>query len=136
MAITIKELEKLKKQKNKTFLIHKFKAVSCSVDQIKFPSKLERDCYLVLKKLQEEKKILFFLRQIGFDLPAGYRHFVDFLIFKEGTAFFVESKGRDLAVGRMKREQVEDLFNIKVHVVQNPRHLEKLIEFNFMGKDG
>lgn|SRR5690606_9032022 len=131
MAITIKEL-----QNRKTFLVHKFKAHSCTTDQIKFPSKLEKDCYLTLKSLQEQKKILFFLRQIGFDLPGGYRHFVDFLVFKENTAFFVESKGRDLAVGRMKREQVEELYNIKIHVVQNWKHLEKLIEHNFMEKNG
>lgn len=105
-------------------IYHKYGAIRCEEDKIKFPSQLERNCYRVLKKLQEQGRILFFLRQIPFDIPGGFRHLVDFCVFLKEEVIFLEAKGRDLDVGRLKRLQVEDIYKIPVVVVTNSSQIE------------
>lgn len=105
-------------------LRHKYNAVPSNRDNIKFPSKLERDCYDVLKAFQSSKMIRFFLRQIPFDIPGKARHNVDFEVFTHGGVYFVEAKGRDLAMGKLKRLQVEEIYDIDVHVVTTPTELK------------
>lgn len=100
-------------------LKHKFNAKRCESDDIKFPSLLERNCYLTLKKMQEDEKILFFLRQIPFDLAGKSKHQIDYCVFTKEEVFFIEAKGRDLPLGKLKRNQVEDIYNIKIFVVKN-----------------
>ncbi len=97
---------------------HKFGAIRCEADDISFPSKLERSYFNQLKIRQKTGEILFFLRQVGFDLPGGARHFIDFVLFKnDGSVEFVECKGRDLPIGKLKREQVEALYPIEIKIV-------------------
>lgn len=122
MPITVAELRKLRHKPK-----HKFGAKPCKADGIHFPSKLERYCYESLKSLQKCGTILFFLRQVPFDIPGGHKHFVDFLIFTPNQCHFVEAKGRDLAVGKLKREQVEDLYGIDIFVVHNASELCELV---------
>lgn len=58
------------------------------------------------------------MRQVGFDLPGGARHFIDYVLFYvDGTVEFVEVKGRDLPMGKLKREQVEALYPVEIKVV-------------------
>lgn len=110
---TLEELKKLKRP-----VRHKFKAVSTKRDCIRFSSKLEAAYYVRLKLRQQAGEILFFLRQVGFDLPGGVRHFLDYVLFYvDGSVEFVEVKGRDLPVGKMKRKQVEDIYPIEIKVV-------------------
>lgn len=108
-------------------LRHKFGAIACERDGLRFPSLLERDCYNVLVSLREKKQILFFLRQIPFDLPGPYIHRIDYCVFSPDEVFFIESKGRDLPLGKMKREQVESIYKIVVHVVKKATEIYKLI---------
>ena len=108
-------------------LKHKFGATACERNSIKFPSKLERSCYDWLIGMKKRGKIRMFLRQIPFDLPGGSKHFVDFCIFTETDVLFVEAKGRDLPVGKLKRKQAEELYDVDIHVVTEPQQLEKLI---------
>lgn len=108
-------------------LKHKYGAKPCEKDFIKFPSQLERDCYLVLKQLVLANQILFFLRQIPFDLPGGYLHKVDFCLFTHDNAILIEAKGRDLITGRMKRKQVEDLYNLEIFVVNQAKDILKVL---------
>lgn len=108
-------------------LKHKFKAKSCEYDQKNFPSKLEKNCYIFLDQEKKEGRILFFLRQVGFDLAGSTRHFVDFCVFTKEEVFFVDSKGRDLPMGILKRKQVEDTYNIKIYIVKNITELANLL---------
>lgn len=108
-------------------LKHKFKAKKCEYDQKKFPSKLEKECYILLDQEKKEGGILFFLRQVGFDLAGSTRHFVDFCVFTKEEVFFVDAKGRDLPMGILKRKQVEDLYNIKIFIVKNLKELANLL---------
>ena len=117
MAITIKR-SKFK---------HKYGAKRCEKFGLKFPSKLEMHCFEVLKDYWTNGKILFFLRQIGFDLPGKHRHFVDFQVFTAKNVYFIEAKGRDLSVGKNKRDQVEDIYKIDVHTVKNDNELKVLL---------
>ena len=100
-----------------TYLKHKYHAKPQKIDDINFSSKKEALFYGNLKLLQQSGEIIFFLRQIGFDLPGKVRHFVDFQIFwADGNVEFVEVKGRDLPMGKLKRKQVEALYPIKIDV--------------------
>lgn len=66
------------------------------------------------------------MRQTRVDLPGNIRHVIDFFVFTPDNAYFVEAKGRDLDVGKQKRAIVEDLYNVKVHVVKSKADVYKL----------
>ena len=98
---------------------HKFGAVRCEREGIKFPSMLERNNYDQLKHRQNAGDVLFFLRQPSFDLPGKVRYVADFLVFlKDGTVEFVDTKGKDTAVSIAKRKMVEDLYPISLKIVK------------------
>ena len=103
---------------------NKYRNVICEADHIKFPSKKHRQHYLLLKALQQAGEIRFFLREIPFDLPGHYengrviRHYVDFAVCQNDGSFrWAEVKGRDLAIGKLKRAQVEEIYDIKIEVI-------------------
>lgn len=108
------------------FKKHKYGATPKKVDGINFPSKLEAQVYIKLKSLQDDGKILFFIRQPPFDLPGNSIHRVDFLTFTQTEAIFVEVKGRDLPMGKMKRRQVEAIYGIHIHVVRKVSELNNI----------
>jgi len=107
---------------------HKFGAKKCERNGIKFPSKLERSVYDHLVLLQKAGKILFFLRQIPFDLPGAAKHVVDFMVFLPENALFIEAKGRDLPMGKLKRKQVEEIFGIDIHLATSVSELVRIID--------
>lgn len=88
---------------------------------------LERDCFIVLKQLQKEGKILFFLRQIPIHISSTVKYICDFLVFTLEEVLFVEVKGRDLPLGKAKRYVAEELLNIRVHVVHKPTEIYDLV---------
>ena len=73
MVMTIEQLKELRKKKKKV-IKHKFKAKRCESNGIKFPSKLEKSYYEQLCFWQKSGKVIFFLRQVGFDLPGKVRY--------------------------------------------------------------
>jgi hypothetical protein len=97
-------------------------------DGIRFPSKKHRAYFLRLKAEQHAGMIRYFIREVPFDIPGVYedsrgrrrvaRHFVDFgVCCMDGSFRWVEVKGRDIAMGRLKRIQTESLYGIKIEVV-------------------
>jgi hypothetical protein len=122
----IMTLEEFKSKRNKS-KNHKYGAVRCESNGIKFPSKLEMHCHQTLSSLKNSGKILFFLRQIPFDLPGGYIHRVDFCVFTTKKVLFIESKGRDMPLGKLKRQQVEELFNVEIFVVKSSEQIHEII---------
>lgn len=111
-------------------LRHKYGAKRSESDGISFPSKLERDCYNYLNSLKAEGKILFFLRQVPFDLPSNKArrvHRVDFMVFTLDSVILIESKGRDLEAGKLRRELTESLFNVDINVVKSVKQLRGLL---------
>lgn len=97
---------------------NKHRAVITECDGIKFSSKKEARYYQELRARQHIGEVKFFLTQVPFRLPGGVKHFLDFVEFwTDGSTRFVEVKGRDLPMGKLKRHQVEELYGIKIVVV-------------------
>ena len=107
---------------------HKFRAKPTEHNGIKFPSKLEAACYQSLITMQKNGHILFFIRQVPFDLPGKSRHMIDFCVFTDEHVIFIEAKGRDLPLGRLKRQQVEELYPIRVHVVKSGLEIHEVVQ--------
>ena len=96
---------------------HKFRAKPSNEDGIRFDSKKERSYYLTLKARQKSGEVLFFLRQAPFHLPGNVRHVIDFIEFwSDGTVHFVEIKGFDTPMGKLKRKQVMDIYPVVVEI--------------------
>jgi hypothetical protein len=102
----------------KNLVKSKNRAIKTIVNGILYHSKKEAKFAMNLELLKQTGNIKFYLRQIGFDLPGHSRHFIDFLVFyNDGTYKFIEVKGRDLPMGKLKRKQVEELYKIKIEIV-------------------
>ena len=96
-------------------LRHKFNAISCEYDGIKFASKKEGKRYLELKSLQSNGDIRFFLRQAPMHLPGGVKYVCDFLIFwSDGTATFEDVKGYKTDMYKVKKKLVEATYSIQI----------------------
>jgi hypothetical protein len=77
---------------------------------------------LALRKKAGE--ISFWLEQVPFQLPGGIVHRLDFAVFINASddsacycVHWIEVKGKDLAMGRLKRKQVEEIYGINIEVV-------------------
>lgn len=115
MPISTEDINSLRQKKIQR---HKFGAVSCERDQKKFPSRLERRYYDQLKIRQSSGEVIFFLRQVPFDLPGGVKYVCDFQVFLvDGTVEFIDTKGRDTAMSLAKRKMVEDLYPVEIKIV-------------------
>ena len=98
---------------------HKFGAVRCESDGIKFSSKAERAYYNKLNILKSSGEVLFFLMQTPFRLPGNTKYVIDFTVFyADGTVSFIDVKGMSTPMFIMKKKQVEDLYPIKIEVVK------------------
>ena len=92
---------------------HKFNAVRCEEDGIKFASKKERKRYLELKNLQRASNISFFLRQTPMHLSGGVKYVCDYQVFwADGTVTFEDVKGMRTPMYKLKKKQVEALYPI------------------------
>lgn len=94
---------------------NKYGNVATVVDGIRFDSKKEANYYKQLKVRQAAGEVWFWLRQVPVHLPGGTKYVVDFLVFlKDGSAQFVDVKGRQTAVFRLKKREVEHHYPIKI----------------------
>lgn len=85
------------------------------VDHIKFDSQLEADYYLHLKMLIAAKEVLYFHRQVIFDLGGGTVAKIDFQIFfADGRVEYHDPKGRVMREWKRNKKQIEGLYGIKV----------------------
>jgi hypothetical protein len=103
---------------------NKFHSIITEAEGIKFSSKKEARVFRELQARQHMKDIKFFLMQVPFLLPGvaengkRTRHYLDFLVVRtDGQIEYVEVKGRDLPMGKLKRRQTEELYGIKIQVV-------------------
>ena len=97
---------------------HKYHAKACEEDNIRFSSKAERAFYRSLKMKKVVGEVVFFLRQVPFDLPGNTKYFVDFQVFyADGTIAFIDVKGVSTPLFIMKKKQVEDLYPVEIEVI-------------------
>ncbi len=101
----------------KRLVRHKYHAQPTKVDNIRYDSKKEARYGGQLNMLQRSGEILFFLRQIPFELPGGVKYRCDFMEFwKNGDIKFVDIKGYDTPMSKLKRKQVEALYPIEIEI--------------------
>ena len=92
---------------------HKFHAVRTEIDNIQFASKKEANYYSQLKLRQKAKEVIFFLRQVPFQLPGGIKYVCDFQEFwSDGTVHFIDVKGHRTPMYKTKKKMVEALYPI------------------------
>lgn len=103
---------------------NKFKSVITEADGIKFHSKKEARIFRELQARQHNGELKFFLLQVPFILPGKtdsgrrFKHYLDFMAVRtDGQIEYIEVKGRDLPVGKMKRRQVEEIYGINIEVI-------------------
>lgn len=104
----------------------KYRAKRTEYAGVLFDSKKEAEFAQKLDLLIKAGDIDFYLRQVSFPLPGKSSHRIDFVTFKTKAPrslgqvwaiHFLEIKGRDLPMGKLKRRQVEQLFGIHVEVI-------------------
>jgi hypothetical protein len=90
---------------------------------ITFKSKKEASKCAELDLCKLAGEIKGYLMQVAFTLPGKtksgrpIRHYVDFAVIElDDRVSWIEMKGRDLELGRLKRVQVEELYGIKIRV--------------------
>lgn len=104
-------------------IFHKFGAVRCEADGIKFGSKLERNYYLKLMEAKKDGSLIMFLRQVPFHLDGNIRYVIDFVEFwkteEEGAAEikFTDVKGLATDIYKLKKKLVESEYPIKINEV-------------------
>jgi hypothetical protein len=97
---------------------NKYNAVATMVDGFRFDSKKEANYYIGNKLLMAKGEIVLQLRQVPFQLPGQVTYRLDFLEFySNGNVRFVDVKGRDTAMSKLKRKQVEALYNVEITLV-------------------
>jgi len=97
---------------------HKFHARPTETDGIKFASKKEAQYYSSLKLRVLAGDVVFFLRQVPFDLPGNIKYRCDFAEFlSDGSVHFVEVKGFNTPMGKLKIQQAEAIYPIKIKIV-------------------
>jgi hypothetical protein len=116
-----KEIASNSKRKAST---SKFKNKPTTIDGYRFHSIKEANYYKMLKDQQSKGEIARFHPQVCFLLPGGIKHFVDFMVITPisigGHDFFIdyiEVKGRDTPMGKLKRKQCEDIYKIEITVI-------------------
>lgn len=108
--------ENLSKPRTKVF--HKFNAKPTVNDGIKFASRKESRYYNELKLRQANGDVLFFLRQTPIHLPGGVKYVADFQVFlSDGSVEFVDVKGVETDIFKLKKKQVEELYPIELKIV-------------------
>lgn len=116
--ITINEYKQLGNTKKS-----KYKAIPTTIDGIRFHSKKEAEYYKKLKIQQSKGEIARFHRQILFDLPGKIKHYVDFEVIYPAYCInyhhieYVEVKGKDTPIAKLKRKQCEDIYGIEIKVI-------------------
>ena len=97
---------------------HKFNAVKTELDGINFDSKKEARYYTELKLRVKAGEVIFFLRQVPFDLPGKVKYRIDFQEFhSDGTIHFVDVKGKRTEMYIAKKKMVEALYPIEIEEV-------------------
>ena len=96
---------------------HKYNARATVIDGIRFDSRKEGNYYSQLKLRVKAGEVLTFLRQVPIHLPGNTRLVVDFLEFHaDGTVHWVDVKGIETEVFRLKKRQVEDLYPFEIEI--------------------
>lgn len=98
---------------------HKYNAKATVIDGFRFDSKKEAARYSRNKLLLSNGEMVMQLRQTPFHLSDGVIYRLDFMEFyADGRILFIDVKGRDTPMSKLKRGQVECLYpHVKITLV-------------------
>jgi len=100
-------------------IYHKFHAIRCERDGKKFPSKAERAYYDKLCLLRKAGDVLFFIRQVPFDLPGDNVYRADFMVFyADGTVKIIDVKGMETPEFKIKKKLLEETYPFTLDIVK------------------
>lgn len=87
-----------------------------TVDGIRFDSKKEARYYEQLKIRRQLGVVSYWLRQVPLHLPGGSKYVVDFVVFytDDRAPDYVDVKGRETQVFRLKKREVEHQYPIRL----------------------
>lgn len=91
-----------------------------TVDGIRFDSKKEARYYEQLKIRQATGEVKYFLMQVPLRLPGGSKYVVDFQVFFADPARapeYIDVKGRETQVFRLKKREVEHAYPVQIRCV-------------------
>lgn len=97
---------------------NKYSASKTTVDGILFDSKAEAIYYEQLKLLREQGVILYFLRQVPFDLPGNTKYRCDFMVVDEEGPQYIDIKGHATKDFKRAKKQVEALYPVTIHCLR------------------
>jgi hypothetical protein len=90
-----------------------------SADGKRFDSKLERDYYEQLLLRWKAGDVLWFVRQVNFELEGGVRYRADFLVVTPLGVDVVDTTGVMTPAKRDKLKQMKARYGIEVQVVRS-----------------
>ncbi|MBD3267461.1 hypothetical protein GF373_12405 [bacterium] len=62
-------------------------------------------------------EVIFWVYEVPLPLPGNRKHLVDFFVFyMDGSYRFIDTKGHDHDMGRLKRDQVKDIYGIEIEL--------------------
>ena len=97
---------------------HKFHAIRTQINGIKFGSKKEAKYYQELLLRKKVGEVIFFLRQVPFDIGANKKYYCDFVEFlANGMVEFIEVKGYKTPLYKLKKSLVESLYPLQIKEV-------------------
>jgi hypothetical protein len=89
------------------------------MDGHNFPSLAEANYFKALQRMVQIGEIKFFLRQVPLHLPAGIKLVIDFVLFyADEKVRFVDVKGMETNIWKLKKKQVEALYPINIEIVK------------------
>lgn len=99
---------------------HKFGAVRTEVNGRKYASKAEARYAQKLAVQKAAGQVIGWLEQVPFHLPGGVKYVCDFQVFEaDGTVRFVEVKGMETPVWKVKKKLVEEVYPwVEIEVVR------------------
>lgn len=66
--------------------------------------------------------------QVKFMVVGKIKHYVDFSCVKDSKILYIESKGKDLALGKLKRLIVEEKHCLKIYVVYKVSEIDAILK--------
>jgi hypothetical protein len=113
------EYQELLKTVNKQATRTKYRNTPTTIDGITFDSRLEAEYYSHLKLLKAAGIVRYFLTQVSIRLSCGSRYVADFeVIYEDGRIEFVDTKGIETQVFKLKKRMVEREYPITLKIVK------------------
>ena len=125
MSITVEQYKKLLRNNinaaSQTSIKkkNKFNAQPTIIDNIRFDSKLEAKYYQMLVIRLKAGDIKYFLRQVPIRLHGKTCYWADFMVVdNDNSIHWIDCKGRETNMFRLKKRQVEELYPIIIELVK------------------